>query len=250
MRHPFAFGAPARRGPAPFGVAVEGAHVFVVNSGSGSVKILDGSNAFVASVPVGLFPLVFGAFATAGPLQYALELTTVGAGSITAQPAPVAGTYAAGTVVALTATPATGSQFSGWSGACSGSAACIVTMDAAKSVTASFAVTLPPPPPVPAPTTCEDKIKDLQKKVAGYKRGWWHNYDLSMALRMYSEALAKLDKAKAKVGELDRRFLHAQKELNNGKAALCTGRYRRAHHDFWEAYEIAQRILRHSHYRR
>ena len=44
-----------------------------------------------------------------------------------------------GTEVTLTATPATGSDFTGWTGACSGSSAtCTVTMDQARSVDASF----------------------------------------------------------------------------------------------------------------
>lgn len=43
-----------------------------------------------------------------------------------------------GTVVTLTAVPLVGSTFAGWSGACSGAGACLLTMDAAKSVTATF----------------------------------------------------------------------------------------------------------------
>ena len=46
--------------------------------------------------------------------------------------------YTGGTVVTLTASPDTSSSFSGWSGACSGTGTCVVTMDAAKSVTATF----------------------------------------------------------------------------------------------------------------
>jgi len=42
------------------------------------------------------------------------------------------------TLVTLTAAPDLGSTFTGWSGACAGSGTCIVTMDAAKSVTATF----------------------------------------------------------------------------------------------------------------
>jgi hypothetical protein len=49
-----------------------------------------------------------------------------------------------GRVVALTATPAAGSTFAGWSGACTGSGACNVTLDAARTVTATFDVANPP----------------------------------------------------------------------------------------------------------
>jgi hypothetical protein len=46
--------------------------------------------------------------------------------------------YASGTSVTLTATPASGSTFAGWSGACSGTGNCTVTLNAAKSVMAIF----------------------------------------------------------------------------------------------------------------
>jgi len=47
--------------------------------------------------------------------------------------------YAPGTVVTLTATPASGSSFAGWSGGgCSGTGTCSVTMNASTSVTATF----------------------------------------------------------------------------------------------------------------
>ena len=53
--------------------------------------------------------------------------------------------FNSGDMVTLTAAPASGYTFINWSGACSGAAAsCAVTMDAAKTVTATFAdVTLP-----------------------------------------------------------------------------------------------------------
>lgn len=51
--------------------------------------------------------------------------------------------YASGTVVTLNATPASGSRFVGWSGACTGYGACQVTMTANTGVTAEFA---PAPP--------------------------------------------------------------------------------------------------------
>ena len=46
--------------------------------------------------------------------------------------------YDAGTPVTLTATPDPGSVFSGWSGACAGTAECDLTMDRAKAVIATF----------------------------------------------------------------------------------------------------------------
>jgi Divergent InlB B-repeat domain len=46
--------------------------------------------------------------------------------------------YKTGTQVKLTATPTSSYAFSGWSGACSGKAACVVTMSARRRVTATF----------------------------------------------------------------------------------------------------------------
>ena len=48
-------------------------------------------------------------------------------------------TYAAGAIVRLTARAAAGSGFTGWGGACTGTADCVVTMSAARAVTATFA---------------------------------------------------------------------------------------------------------------
>lgn len=48
-----------------------------------------------------------------------------------------------GTVVTLTAAPAAGSDFAGWSGACTGMGSCTLTVDGAKDVTATF---VPEPP--------------------------------------------------------------------------------------------------------
>jgi uncharacterized repeat protein (TIGR02543 family) len=50
------------------------------------------------------------------------------------------GTYDYGTVVALTATPDTGYDFGGWSGDCTGTGACSVTMTAAHTVGATFTI--------------------------------------------------------------------------------------------------------------
>ena len=78
---------------------------------------------------------------------YGLSLSSsgTGAGSVSSSPAGIdCGTacshdFTSGGVVNLTATPVSGSTFSGWSGACTGTAnPCALTMNANKSVTAIF----------------------------------------------------------------------------------------------------------------
>ena len=72
-----------------------------------------------------------------------------GSGSVTSTPAGIecgatcTTIFDSGTAVALTAMPATGSLFAGWSGACGGTGSCEVTMNAARSVTATFIPAIP-----------------------------------------------------------------------------------------------------------
>jgi len=79
--------------------------------------------------------------------------TGTGSGTVTSAPAGIncgeacAAEFEAGKVVTLTPTAAAGSEFAGWSGACSGTGACQVTMSEAKPVTASFALEEGTPPP-------------------------------------------------------------------------------------------------------
>jgi hypothetical protein len=79
-----------------------------------------------------------------------------------------------------------------------------------------------------------------------------HGYvKLKTALRMRAEAVRELEKAKVKVGGSDKRIAQAQKELGRGDSALCGHRYRRAAHEYWDAYELAHWILKHyRHHRR
>ncbi|MEP7156194.1 MAG: InlB B-repeat-containing protein [Betaproteobacteria bacterium] len=89
----------------------------------------------------------------AGPYSLSVAKAGAGTGTVSSSPAGIACgstctySYAANTSVALTATPAAGSTFSGWSGNCSGTAATSqIVVNANSSCTATFAATQPPPP--------------------------------------------------------------------------------------------------------
>lgn len=76
-----------------------------------------------------------------------------GSGTVTSNPSGIScgidcsESYVSGVSVTLTATPALGSNFSGWSGACANtSGTCTVTMSAAYSVTATFSLAATEPP--------------------------------------------------------------------------------------------------------
>lgn len=85
---------------------------------------------------------------TLGTISYPLTIAKVGTGSGTVVSYPLGITcgstcsksYASGTSVTLSASPAFGSTFAGWSGGgCSGNSnTCTVTVDSAQTVTASF----------------------------------------------------------------------------------------------------------------
>ena len=82
------------------------------------------------------------------PVLYTLTVASGTGGQVTSAPTAISCGVAAttcaaqlpsGTSVSLTATPTAGYRFNGWSGNCSGTGACVVTMSSANSVTASFA---------------------------------------------------------------------------------------------------------------
>lgn len=79
--------------------------------------------------------------------KYTLKISKSPNGSITSSPAGLvckektktcSGKFVSGTQVTLTAIPAAGKTFTGWGGVCSGRETCLVPMDGAKRVTATF----------------------------------------------------------------------------------------------------------------
>ena len=82
--------------------------------------------------------------------QYALTVQDIGNGTIVSAPPGIncgticANSFPTGTLVTLTATPAPGSAFAGWGGACTGLGGCVVLMDQLQTVTATFLTNAPP----------------------------------------------------------------------------------------------------------
>ncbi len=73
-----------------------------------------------------------------------VSLAGTGSGTVTSSPAGIncpsacSANFASGQSVTLTASPASGSSFAGWNGACSGAGTCTVTMSSSQAVTATF----------------------------------------------------------------------------------------------------------------
>ncbi|HEY2334730.1 MAG TPA: PKD domain-containing protein [Solirubrobacterales bacterium] len=117
---------------------------------------------------------------------HGLTVSTEGAGSGTVTgpglscPGTCSRIYPIGESVTLTATPAAGSAFAGWSGAgCSGTGSCEVTMSAERAVTATFTL-LPPTaesPPAggtaPAPTVARPVARSAKCRK-GFKKAKRH----------------------------------------------------------------------------
>jgi hypothetical protein len=88
-------------------------------------------------------------FTAQSPTSYSLTVTETGSGSITSSPAGIScpgtctASFASGTSVTLTAAPVSGSTFSGWSGACSGTGSCVVAMTQSRSAAAAFTTQAP-----------------------------------------------------------------------------------------------------------
>ena len=93
------------------------------------------------------------------PVTHTLTVTLQGSGSGAVSdgggaigcPSTCSNAYTANSQVTLTATSGSGSTFTGWSGACSGTGTCQVTMSSDMNVTATFTSTAPPTPGSPTP---------------------------------------------------------------------------------------------------
>jgi List-Bact-rpt repeat protein len=94
--------------------------------------------------PDGTTVNVSATFDNPGPFNLTVSRVGNGSGSVSGSgiscPSTCSASIAKGTSVSLTASPAAGSTFDGWGGACSGTGGCTFTMDSAKSVTAQFSL--------------------------------------------------------------------------------------------------------------
>lgn len=90
------------------------------------------------------FPVVAQILGPSTSLGLTVTKSGAGAGTVTSTPAGIncgatcSAAFASGTSVTLTAAAAAGSTFGGWSGACTGTGACSVSMTAARTVSATF----------------------------------------------------------------------------------------------------------------
>jgi hypothetical protein len=105
--------------------------------GAGTVDVtVRTPNGFTATSPADLFTYV-------APTN-TLTASVTGNGTVTSNdgaiscPSTCSANYGTGAQVTLRARPSAGSSFSGWSGACSGFGSCVVTMNGAQSVIATF----------------------------------------------------------------------------------------------------------------
>jgi uncharacterized protein (TIGR03382 family) len=111
---------------------VVGADTWVPRPATPSTAVLGGGKGVISTT-----------YALGRPLT--VTKAGAGAGTVTSNPAALScgatcmASFPDGETVTLTAAPAAGSSFGGWSGGCTGTGSCQLAMSAARSVTATFA---------------------------------------------------------------------------------------------------------------
>ena len=119
---------------------------------------------------------------TTAPQQFILAVGVNGNGSVSSSPAGIAcptdcaQAYDTGTKVTLAPIAAAGATFSSWTGACSGAGICVVTVNEAKSATATFADRQDPP----------DQTRETSDTSDGDTTRVGTRYDLDMPFDCYS----------------------------------------------------------------
>jgi endoglucanase len=113
--------------------ATGGDHFAVSMQGPGSSQVVIGGNLLSPFVP-----------GPAGSFSLGVTKNGTGTGTVTSSPAGIncgttcSASFTSGASVTLTPAAASGSTFAGWTGACTGTGACTVSMTAARAVTATF----------------------------------------------------------------------------------------------------------------
>lgn len=127
--------------------AIQGNNLYFTTlfGGAGTTLSVPGSNSFTYSFPetngisTNNMQLTFDAqsYSITGSNNWTHTSGCMGYMTLSGFWANIA-SYVSGTSVTLTATPASDSTFAGWSGACTGTGSCTLSIDAAKGATATF----------------------------------------------------------------------------------------------------------------
>ena len=144
--------APKAAAPAPANTSKPPRLILIATPGPGQAVSWTGCTS--ATADTGEVEVQVGASdtqvkATFAPITHTLHRQTRPAPAeahVTCNGAPCASIYPEGTELTLTASPASGSTFAGWSGGgCSGTGSCHLTLEADTAITATFNANSPPP---------------------------------------------------------------------------------------------------------